>query len=232
MLSEDEERWLDSKYPGLASGPSGVTGNIRFTATYNDRTRLFLILADGVPDTVGGVQLSGCFDIRIEEREDKSVSALPALFVEGVDPILDRHFYVGHKSACLCSPFEEDEFLEPTLQFDKYLEKLVIPFLYGQAFYSRHEHWPWPDYDHGSVGLLQSYSKLPGSHQATKCLRLLPRFGGWSRIRKLLTQRGEIRGHVGCLCSSARQIRLCHPEVLRGLTLLRNDVKVLRLKVQ
>jgi hypothetical protein len=49
-------------------------------------------------------------------------------------------------------PLEEDDFLDPEFQFRLFLERLVIPFLYGQAFYSANGRWPWIEYDNGELG--------------------------------------------------------------------------------
>ena len=135
-LTEENEQWLRSVYPCLAPTATGVAGVLKFRATYNSQERRFLILGDDVTDTVGGLALSGEFRIRIEERSDKTISALPALYVDDVDCTADRHFGQKDKSACLCSPLEEDEFLQPEFRFKDFLERLVIPFLYGQIFYS------------------------------------------------------------------------------------------------
>ena len=159
MITDQDSEWLASTYPGVSAKADTVAGVIEFAATYNGQTHQFLCLDNGAPDTVGGQRLSGRFDIRIQERVDKSVSALPALHVEGVDPTPDRHFNQTDKSACLCSPLEEQDFLAPHFDFRRYFEQLIVPFLYGQVFYSAEGRWPWFEYGHGAVGLLESYSR-------------------------------------------------------------------------
>ena len=136
MLSESDEKWLHNNYPALIATGDTVAGTIEFKASYDSQGHRFVILGDQPNEEIGGRVLSGTFQIRIEERTDKSTSQLPALYVEGIDPIADRHFSQSDNSACLCSPFDEREFLQPELQFRSFLERLVIPFLYGQVFYS------------------------------------------------------------------------------------------------
>jgi hypothetical protein len=84
----------------------------------------------------GGVKLNGSFKINVEERSDKAFSDLPALYVENVDTSMDRHFSQRDKSGCLCSPLEENEFLFPTFRFQPFIEELIIPFLYGQLYFT------------------------------------------------------------------------------------------------
>ncbi len=227
MLRSEDERWLREAHPRLDSDARGIAGNIAFTATYNAQLDYFLNLSEGVADTVGGVVLSGDFSIRIEERSDKTLSALPALFVDGVDPTPDRHFVQADKSACLCSPLEEDEFLRPEFQFVLFMEKLVIPFLYGQVFYSQAQRWPWAEYAHGSAGLLEAYAKNPEPMRAEDCLRRLVQDGTvWPRLRTALQGKSNIKGHTPCFCPAMDQIRRCHPAAWRGALQLQRDIRV------
>ena len=124
------------------------------------------------------------FAIRIEERKPTAYSALPTLFVGGLEPNPQRHIS-RDSSACLCSPLEESEFLLPQFFFRSYFEKLVVPFLYGQAYFSLHQRWPWSEYSHSAVGLLESYATSHGAEKIETCLALLKRFPThWWRIRR------------------------------------------------
>ena len=129
MLHESDKQWLRDRYPALIPARNEIVGTIEFQASYDKDQDRFFVLGPGVPEPNDSVTLLGAFQIRIEERSDKSTSRLPALYVEGVDPTPDRHFNQADKSACLCSPLEEDEFVQPELQFKAFLEQLVIPFL-------------------------------------------------------------------------------------------------------
>src|SRR4051794_32258009 len=104
MLTKSDEEWLNRSHPNLLFNGSSISGTINFAATYNAEINRFLILEDGVVDEVGGIPLSGTFKIRIEPRLTFSHSALPAVYVDDVEPIENRHFGFD-KSACLCSPF-------------------------------------------------------------------------------------------------------------------------------
>lgn len=225
MLTKHDEQWLGDTYPGLMPSNGGVGGAVEFRATYNRETDRFLILGEGVTDEVGGLSLSAAFHIRVEDRADKAISRLPAVYVEGVDAITARHFGQADKSACLCSPLEEDDFLRPELQFRPFLEQLVIPFLYGQAFYSAHGHWPWGEYGHGAVGLLESYSHIHDRGRAEECLRQLAQDKrAWPKIREAL-QQTSINGHTLCFCGTMDHIRRCHPRAWQGILRLQQDIR-------
>jgi len=227
MLTDQDKIWLSQKYRGLVVGKGKISGEIEFTATYNEQSGRFLQIVDGVDDNVGGVRLSGRFNIRIEERKDTLFSKLPALFVEGLDYIPDRHFNQTDFSGCICNFLEEDEFLQPRFEFQKYLEKLVIPFLYGQLFFTREKRWPWPEYAHGGVGLLEAYSKNPTPTKADECLRKISRETPlWLIVKPLLLQKSNIGGHTLCPCLRRDQMRRCHSNALKGLRSLKEIIKV------
>jgi len=231
MLKESDEQWLRDKHPALVPAGRAVTGTIEFNASYNEANNRFVILAGQATDPGGAVVLSGAFQIRIEERTDKSDSRLPALYVQGVDNTPDRHFNQRDKSACLCSPFDEDEFLQPEFQFVTFLEQLVIPFLYGQTFYSSRGHWPWTEYAHGATGIFEAYSEIRDKNRAEECLRKLARDASWPRIQSALRQKPFIKGHTPCFCPTMDHIRRCHPRALEGALRLQRELRVLRIPI-
>jgi len=113
---EGHEEWLRANYPGLVCDGEAITGTIEFTAASRTENNQFVTLGNDLCDGNGAVVLVGSFNIRLEERTDKSTWHLPALFVDGIELIPERHFNQKDHSACLCSPLEEREFLEPELQ--------------------------------------------------------------------------------------------------------------------
>jgi hypothetical protein len=185
--------------------------------------KLFLICE---PDTTeAGYAVLDCeFAIRIEESKPTSYSALPTLYVEDIEPNPRRHIN-SDRSACLCSPLEESEFLMPQFFFQSYFERLVVPFLYGQAYFSLYQRWPWSEYSHSVVGLLESYAISRGAEKTKTCLALLKRFPKeWRRIRAALLQRAIIKRSAPCFCKKRGQIARCHPAAMEGLQRLRNDI--------
>jgi len=231
MLHESDKRWLREAYPGLFPTGNKIVGTIEFRASYDRQCNRFFILGSAVTEQKEAVALSGAFQIRIEKRTDASISRLPALYVEGVEAAPDRHFNQADKSACLCSPLEEDEFLGPELQFRAFLEQLVVPFLYGQIYYSSKGHWPWAEYAHGATGILEAYARVRDQNRAEECLRLVSQDANWPRIQSALRQKTYIKGHTPCFCSRRDQIRRCHPGALEGALRLQQDLRALGISV-
>ena len=224
MLQPGDDEWLREKYPGLMATGDGLGGSINFRARYDPTINQFYAIEAGSAEPTGALILSGDFQIRIEPRSDQSTSRLPALRVENIDPIADRHFGAD-KSACLCSPLEEDAFLQPEFQFRKFIEQLVVPFLYGQVYFSSHNRWPWSEYAHGAAGLLEAYANAKDSARAAECLRLISQDSNWGRIRSALLQKPYVKGHNPCFCSSGEKARHCHPTALQGALLLQRDLE-------
>jgi hypothetical protein len=225
IVSSQDKNWLNKSYPELqVVDQDGIFGVLKFTATYNGESGRFLILHENIIDNVGGLKLTGEFKIRIAERVNKSLSKLPALFIEEIEPEPARHFSKDY-SACLCSPLEEEDFLQPEFSLQKFLEELVIPFLYGQIYYSKEQRWPWQDYHHGNLGLLQSYGKIDKQNNAElarEFLNYLKQDVNWPRLKNILTLTRPSK--QPCLCGSTSKLRDCHPEILPGLSRLKADL--------
>jgi hypothetical protein len=144
----------------------------------------------------------------------------------GMEPTSERHFS-GDRTACLCSPFDEDEFLQPEFQFSTFLEQLIIPFLYGQIFYDAEGHWPWSEYAHGATGILEAYSEVPDQTKTEECLGMLTKYPSWASIKLTLSQKPYIKGHTPCFCGSGDHFIRCHPKALEGARRLQEHLRAI-----
>lgn len=227
MLTKSNKQWLEEYYPGLSvESNDKVTGEVFLTATYNKESGRFLEIEQDTIDGVGGQRLSGTFKIAIITRTITTHSRLPALIVENIDTIPNRHFNQSDRSACMCNPIEEGEYLEPQFDFQRYFKELVIPFLYGQLYYSQEGHWPWFDYAHGGLGTIEAFSRNSTPDKAIECIqRISQEVQLWKIIKPMLLQKEDIKGHTLCPCPKHEHLRRCHPVALEGLRLLRKVVK-------
>jgi len=225
MLTDADLDWLKATNPGLRPTPTGgVSGTARIDATYDAEKNQFQILYREDSVVVGGIRLEGEFGISIENRLKDSPSVLPALCIDGFGSNSDRHISPDG-TACLCSPLIEGEFLEP-FAFRTFFEQLIVPFLYGQLYYELHHQWPWSDYSHANLGILESYQPAISRADVTLCLAVLKRdSGSWYRVRAALTQHGTISDSVPCICRLRHRMARCHPRALRGLQQLRSDIR-------
>ncbi len=231
MLTDKDKQWLWQAYPCVQEIGGEVNGTVDFTAVYDAKLNQFSIIYDASITPKAGILLQGSFGIRIIKRAVTTSSVLPALFVEGVEPLMDRHFNQTDHSACLCSPLEEPDFLQPTFEFKRFFEHLVIPFLYGQLFYTKEKLWPWPDLAHGSTGLLESFYRLGAKADPQDCLDNLSKYSDWPRVRTVLMQKDAIKGHTFCFCLNKDHIRRCHPEAWQGAIKLREYVRLNKIQL-
>lgn len=224
-MDEATSQWMRVSYPGLTF-VTAVSGFLDVAAAYSEATGRFVILRDNLEYRDPGLILRGRFDIRIEGDLGKDATGLPTLFVENVATVPDRHFNQPDCSACMCSPFEYDSYLRPEFDFKKFLERLVIPFLYGQLFFDLHERWPWLDYAHGATGLLEAYHRNNDPRNAAECIeRLSKDWFAWPGIKKALVQKGRLKHASSCFCGSQIRIADCHPLAWRGIHQLQSDAR-------
>ena len=231
MLSLEDKEWLSKTHPALCVENGIVRGKVSFRASYCLSSNRFFLSLEGETSPLCGEELAGTFTLQIKEREVRSISKLPAVSVEEVASVPERHFSADG-TACLGSPLEEEEFVEPKFSFQLFFERLVIPFLYGQLSYSLNGKWPWSEYAHGSTGLLESYASVTDPNSAADCLEVMSRdSGSWQQIRLLLLQKASVKGHTNCCCVRRDHFRRCHPRALTGLQKLRDHIKLMRIQV-
>ncbi len=107
---------------------------------------------------------------------------------------------------CLGVPIEQRRvfFEQPTLL--GFVNKLLIPYLYGYCFWSKHDHHPFGEAAHGHEGILHHYIDTLGLRDPLAALAVIC----------FLFEHGY-RGHHPCPCGSGQIVRACHGPALRAL---------------
>jgi hypothetical protein len=228
MINNETIQYL-SKWPKLKIEDNKIFGTVEFVMSYNQASnKLSFVNEESTELSAQDIILYNCFDISISQSTIFSYSKLPLLKVEGVESIPDRHIHKGTDIACLCSPLEEDNFLYPEFNFQKYFEELVLPFLYAQKYYSINNEWPWFGYMHGNTGILESYGIISDPNKLKQCIDTLKRDPkSWTILRSyLLNSKSSLKGHnTYCTCLSGKIIRKCHLKSLDGLNKLKRDIR-------
>ena len=131
---------------------------------------------------------------------------VPAVFMRepNIHFVADRHIWTNG-SACLCLPHEIPKYLTDVIRFEPFLEKLLNPWLIGQAYYDEHQCWPWQERSHGKPGILEGFSELLGIDN----LEIVENFA------KLLVRKNPAKGHELCPCGSGEKMRNCHVDLYR-----------------
>ena len=107
---------------------------------------------------------------------------------------------------CLAVPIEQRRvFLEqPTLL--GFVDRLLVPYLYGYCFWRKHGYHPFDEAAHGYEGILRYYVDTLGLRGPLEALAVIC----------FLFEHGY-RGHHDCPCGSGLKVRACHGPVLRAL---------------
>lgn len=110
------------------------------------------------------------------------------------------------RSLCLAIAVEQRRvFLEqPTLL--GFVDRLLVPYLYGYCFWEKHGCHPFDEAAHGNEGILRHYVDTLGLRGPLEALAFIC----------FLFEHGY-RGHHDCPCGSTRKVRACHGPVLRAL---------------
>ena len=228
MFFEKDRAWLLELYPELVCSDDQISGTIRFRAAFNKDTNKCPLIYPGESNLISGLELTGTFGVRIEPRPAGAVPRVPSLTIDGFTHNEDRH--ISHDdTGCLCSPFIEGEYVTPVLDGRRYVEELVIPFLYGQTYFDSHKSWPWADYAHGFMGLIESYTPVESKEELVNRLPFLACYPAqWQSLRRFISQRNAPNASSPCICGSHRRIAHCHPSALNKILVMRSDRKKYR----
>jgi hypothetical protein len=192
-MSEYEERYerlglakLLYEQPGLRVAPTAseelvLRGDVSFEATGPDGT----VIVDH-------------YSVELIVPADLSRTLPTARETGGRIPDDFHKLSGGH--LCLGAPTELRLrlTLEPTL--DEFVNRIVIPYLYGHSYFERHGRMPFGELPHGKVGIryyLCGLFRAPGSARPEEFVRLA------SMKRRQANKRP-------CPCASGKRLGKCH----------------------
>lgn len=229
VISDNDLPWLNQLYPELKlTNENTVTGNLKFKATYCASSNFFQIIYPDSENSIGGIEIDDNYNLTIKAREPSNPTGLklPAVLIDKgrFELIEDRHINDFDKSACLCGPVEEQLFISNGYTLQGFIEKLVVPFLYEQTFFSLYDEWPWGEYGHGAIGALESYLENKNGILFESIISNLLNDSNWQRLKQLLTGKNGIKGHFDCYCGSGAPIRNCHANDLSRLNKIKSEL--------
>lgn len=203
-LTESDRAWLRKQYPKLkiiAVSPVKISGMLDFDMLYKP-------LEKRIKDT---------YEIEIEMMPS-ATSALPQVRELGsrIPKEPDRHINPEDEVCCLCSPFEEEKWFTTGFDFKIFLEQYVIPYFFAQTYFNETEEWPWGDYNHGVIGLIESYAAHHGFQQKESLVKIF----------EIIKAKSQIKGHWPCVCNSGKKIRQCHTSFFQGLFIIKAALRI------
>lgn len=127
-------------------------------------------------------------------------------------------------TACVCVKQIEKRKFPLGSNLFVFVEELAVPYLYGLVHYEHHHVWPWGDYSHGSMGLLEFYAEDTTPQTVEDIMGVFPSMRkelNWKEYHKQLRKPSAERS---CLCGSGKPFRKCDKKAWQGLLHLRGEM--------
>lgn len=241
-LKNEDEKWLQRHYRDLKikkrnDGIVEIVGPFIFSMAFQNEGKPYVI--NPAPDYTGGRKIQDEYQIRIELKGSE-FSDLPQVYETGSrlkkvaknKNLRQEDLHINPSdAACLCIRSEEPSNLPDGFNLENFFNILLVPFFYAQSYFEKNNSWPWGQYSHGVWGFIEWYlgQEKPTAEILGDLLQRLQKYGNeWAKIKPALAPKHRIKGHQNCICGKMEKIRNCHPEVLRGLWKLKQDMANLK----
>jgi hypothetical protein len=116
----------------------------------------------------------------------------------------DYHVNISDGTLCLGAPIAVKNTFAKQRSLLWFIEKQVVPFLFGISYKIKHGEFPFGELSHGAKGLLEHYKELFSVKSNLAVLELL-----W------LLAIGNYDESDMCPCDSGLKIKKCHRKVLK-----------------
>jgi len=110
-------------------------------------------------------------------------------------------------SFCLGSPARLRLLLADAPTVTGFIDKCVIPYLYGYSYFEKHGHLPFGELAHGGRGLIDDYKHLLHMPSIEACASML----------LLIGQKRRIANKQPCPCGSGIKLGRCHNRIANRL---------------
>ena len=221
-FSPEEVAAVKSRFPKLEYISTGVwKGILEFDHIYRDYR-----IIDSYEI---GIAVPAIYPTRLPFVFDLKGRAMAAAKKHGKKSVLDSHWSPGH-GVCLCVRQEEKIKFPPGSDMIFFIENLVIPYFYGLSYFEEYGQWPWREYGHGGLGVLERHAEETEEQTREDLGAILPVFrDDLKNWRKYRAQFVRPSGNKNCFCESGKQFFECHPLAWKGMVRLYEDLKRLRL---
>lgn len=221
-FSENEIAEVRNKFPKLTIQSEGVwDGEIEVDAIFGnihikDTFTIGIVATDKYPVEIPSmIELGGRTDAIAEKYKIKNRQ--------------DLHYNIKSRVACLCVKQEEKIKFPQGSNLVKFIDDLVIPYLYGLSYFDQYGKWPWGEYSHGGLGLLEFYAEDKSEQKIEdikQTARVFVADNNWKEYGKQIRKPSAEKA---CICGSGRQFQRCHPSAWKGILRLNIDIKRLGL---
>lgn len=244
-LTESDVAYIKLNWPHLTydDGENILKGTLVFSMVYDPDSEAYTI-NPAAPERTAKYFIEDAYEITVDFNIAEH-SKLPILKETGgrlklvqeqknILDIRDLHVNPHDESLCMLVRPTELSLVESSFKLLEFMNKLVIPFFYAQSYFEKYSQWPWGDYSHGTLGILERYvDETLHTEQVTRFYLIsLTERSDWATIKGLKSNRDhKIKGHTPCPCNSGKKFRDCHNKALIGLKMLLGDFKRLNMHV-
>lgn len=184
------------RYPGLRIAPSAgdelkLAGELRFHVTGPD-----------------GVSIEDAYEVQL---------CVPADFPRGMPTARETGGRIApsfHKLKggllCLGAPTELRIRLVTSPTLPTFVERIVIPYLFGHSYYLAYGKMPFDELEHGTAGLLQHFAALFGVTDRAAAREFV----------RAVSLRRRVANKLPCPCGSHRRLGRCHHRRVNRLRML------------
>ena len=114
---------------------------------------------------------------------------------------LDRHIYTDSGSCCFTTAAKAQILLKTKIiSLVKFIDEIVIRYFQNNSFYELNNKYCFEEYEHGSLGIIQSYQDILGIQEVQSIIRLI--------IQRLKDKKLTIRDE--CYCGSKLTLKKCN----------------------
>lgn len=209
-FDEVEVAEVIARYPGLRQRSPGVLeGEIEIHHQHGAVVRKDKF----------SIQLKACDGISSRLPALREIGGRSKVIVlkHGLGDVRAVHQNLAGGTACVCVKQEENKRFPPGDRLVTFIERLAIPYLFGLSYVDEFGKWPWGEYSHGGLGLLEFYADNPwqvSKHGFEDVLASLRADSDWRAYHRQLTKPSAKRP---CICGSGRPFGKCHGLAWRGL---------------
>lgn len=243
-INNEDKKWLQKNYPELKIKTGGncskISGILQIDMVFYGNEKPYVIKPEK-KHLSNGVRIKDEYQIEIIFRGSEH-SNLPQVYERGsrLETVAKQRnlkledLHINPSSAvCLCIKGEENGNFPNGFNLRDFFNNLVIPFFYSQSYFEKNNLWPWGQYNHGMLGLLEWYATQQQStrDKVEKLIKQLSKYQMWQECRQRLVQKSKIKGHHLCICGSSEKFRSCHKQVFSGLWKLKQDVGKFHAKI-
>lgn len=128
--------------------------------------------------------------------------------VRSLDGRVPKDFHTNPDGTlCLGSPLQLHLILHENSCLTSFVDRCVVPFLYGRTYFERHAEMPFEELRHGRTGILDDYARTLRVGTADVAAQMVA----------LMAMKRRLANKKPCPCGSGQRVGKCHNRLLNPL---------------